>query len=101
MSGASFEIDKRPLERLPKRPADSHKGLYGHALLVGGSVAMPGAISLSGMSCLRAGAGLVTLAVASAAQPIIAGFNPCYMTVPLPTSEEGQIASASKRQLEA
>ncbi|MEZ6073899.1 MAG: hypothetical protein R3C10_27370 [Pirellulales bacterium] len=42
-----------PLPRLAPRAADSHKGTYGRALLVGGSRGMAGAISLAGISCLR------------------------------------------------
>lgn len=97
----AYERDRRELQLLPRRPADGHKGLFGHALLVGGSLGMPGAVSLAGMSCLRGGAGLVTLAVASAVQPIVAGFNPCFMTVPLPASDEGLIAAGARPLLES
>ncbi len=38
----------------------SHKGTYGHALLIGGSCGKMGAISLSTMACLRVGSGLTT-----------------------------------------
>jgi NAD(P)H-hydrate epimerase len=38
----------------------SHKGLYGHALLIGGSEGMWGALNLATKACLRSGAGLVT-----------------------------------------
>src|SRR5581483_11076550 len=39
----------------PRRP-DSHKGLYGHVLVIGGSVGKAGAAAMAGMSALRAGA---------------------------------------------
>ena len=44
------------------RPRDpyAHKGIYGSALLVGGSYGKMGAITLSSKAALRAGAGLVT-----------------------------------------
>ena len=51
-----------PLERvdtlpvLPKRPEDSHKGLYGSVLVVAGGRGMAGAAGLRGASCLRSGA---------------------------------------------
>ncbi len=48
---------------LPERKKFSHKGTYGHALLVAGSYGMMGAALLAGESCLRAGTGLVTLHV--------------------------------------
>lgn len=47
---------------LPPRPADAHKGLSGHVLIVGGGPGMPGAARLAGEAALRAGAGLVSVA---------------------------------------
>ena len=84
---------------LPERPADSHKGDFGFALLVGGSRGMTGAISLSGMAALRGGAGLVRVAVPDVYLDIVAGFEPSYMTVPLPSDEEGRIAKASREKI--
>jgi hydroxyethylthiazole kinase-like uncharacterized protein yjeF len=46
---------------LPKRKASSHKGKFGHVLIVGGNTSMPGAIILSARAALRTGAGLVTI----------------------------------------
>ena len=43
------------------RPLDGHKGSFGHALLIGGSRDMSGAIALSGMAAVRGGAGLVSV----------------------------------------
>lgn len=43
----------------PRAP-DVHKGLLGRVLIVGGSLAMPGAPMLSAAGALRAGAGIVT-----------------------------------------
>ncbi|MCK4705705.1 MAG: NAD(P)H-hydrate epimerase, partial [Gammaproteobacteria bacterium] len=47
--------------QLPKRSHDSHKGLFGHVLLIGGNEGMPGAIILSARATLRSGAGMVTV----------------------------------------
>jgi len=44
-----------------KREQASHKGTYGHALIVAGSYGKIGAALLSGEACLRAGVGLLTL----------------------------------------
>jgi NAD(P)H-hydrate epimerase len=82
-----------PLPVLPPRAADSHKGDYGHALLVGGSRGMSGAISMAGLATLRSGAGLVTLAVPQSAQNVVASFSPCYMTLGL-ADYDGQIILA-------
>lgn len=49
---------------LPRRRRASHKGSFGHVLVVGGGPGMPGAVRLAGESALRVGAGLVTVAVA-------------------------------------
>jgi len=46
---------------LKPRSRFSHKGTYGHALLIGGSKGKIGAAVLMGKSCLRSGAGLVTV----------------------------------------
>ncbi|GAA6134777.1 bifunctional ADP-dependent NAD(P)H-hydrate dehydratase/NAD(P)H-hydrate epimerase [Oceaniserpentilla sp. 4NH20-0058] len=44
------------------RIATSHKGHFGHVLLVGGDTGMAGAISLAASAALRSGAGLVSVA---------------------------------------
>lgn len=43
------------------RPLDSHKGLFGHVLVVGGDIGMPGSVRLAAEGALRTGAGLVTV----------------------------------------
>lgn len=83
------------LPRLPARAADSHKGDYGRLLLVGGSRGMSGAIALTGMAALRAGAGLVTLAVPDCCLETVATFEPCAMTTPLPCDTTGCIAESA------
>ena len=65
------------------RPAESNKGMYGHVLVVGGSVGKAGSVAMAGMSALRAGAGLATVATAKSALPTVAGFHPELMTEPL------------------
>lgn len=44
-----------------KRKSNTHKGSFGHVLLIGGSKAYAGAIALAGFAALKAGAGLVTV----------------------------------------
>jgi len=77
------------------RPADSHKGLYGHVLVVAGAVGKTGAAVLAGIGALKGGAGLVTIAAPDAAQPTVAAQQPEYMTEPLPTLPDGSIAVTS------
>jgi ADP-dependent NAD(P)H-hydrate dehydratase / NAD(P)H-hydrate epimerase len=82
--------------RLPlRRPADSHKGLYGHVLVVAGSTGKSGAAVLAGMGALRAGAGLVTVSTPAPVQPVVAACQPEYMTEPLPVDADGSIAVES------
>ena len=82
------DVTNSPLPTLPPRALDSHKGTFGHALVVGGSRGMSGAITLSGLATLRSGAGLVTLAVPRSIQDVVAGYNPSYMTVGLADATE-------------
>ncbi|MBB75864.1 MAG: NAD(P)H-hydrate dehydratase [Planctomycetaceae bacterium] len=87
------------LPRLAPRLPSAHKGDYGRALLIGGSRGMGGAIALAGKATLRGGAGLVTLAVPDVCLETIAGFEPCYMTMPLHSDGEGRIAATNLDQL--
>jgi NAD(P)H-hydrate epimerase len=83
------------VETLPvlgPRPRDSHKGRFGHVLIVAGSRGMAGAAGLCGASTLRAGAGLVRIACPAEVQPTVASFEPSYMTYPLPADDDGIIA---------
>jgi NAD(P)H-hydrate epimerase len=57
---------------LPKRPADSHKGKNGRALLCVGSGRYTGAALLSSGAAFRTGAGLLTAAVPGAVKPAFA-----------------------------
>ena len=70
---------------------DSNKGMYGHVLIVGGSLGKSGAAAMAGMAALRAGAGLVTVATAKSALPNVAGFAAELMTEPLPETDTGGI----------
>jgi ADP-dependent NAD(P)H-hydrate dehydratase len=51
------------LPALPPRPLDGHKGTFGRVLVVGGDDEMIGAPVLAGTAALRAGSGLVQLAI--------------------------------------
>ena len=62
---AAQRISRLGLRRtLPRRARAAHKGSFGHVLVVGGGVGMPGAARLAGEAALRAGAGRVTVATA-------------------------------------
>jgi NAD(P)H-hydrate epimerase len=57
---------------IPARPRDSHKGTFGKAMLCVGSANYVGAAFLAGSAATRAGAGLVTLALAQTIYPMLA-----------------------------
>lgn len=85
--------DVAPL--LAPRPRNSNKGMYGHVLVIGGSVGKAGAAAMAGFSALRAGAGLVTVATAKSVLPTVAGFHPELMTEPLEETTDGTIAGSA------
>jgi NAD(P)H-hydrate epimerase len=87
------------LPALSPRPADGHKGTFGHVLVVAGSRGMSGAAVLCGSGALRGGAGLVTVGTPEPAQPVVAAGNPCYLTLPLPADDHGQLAPAAETAL--
>ncbi|MBI3410075.1 MAG: NAD(P)H-hydrate dehydratase [Planctomycetes bacterium] len=84
---------------LPRRQPESNKGNYGRILVIAGSRGMSGAAVLCGSAALRAGAGLVRVAVAEGILPIVAASNPCYMTVPLTQDDDGRIAGEALAEL--
>lgn len=79
------------ITRLAPRARDGHKGRYGTVLVIAGGRGMAGAAALCGASALRSGAGLVRVATSAEVQPTVASFEPCYMTYPLPATDEGLI----------
>ena len=64
---------------LPKRPKDSHKGSYGHVLVIGGDYGMGGAVRMAAEAAARVGSGLVTVATRPEHVPIVSGARPELM----------------------
>jgi ADP-dependent NAD(P)H-hydrate dehydratase / NAD(P)H-hydrate epimerase len=77
------------------RAADSHKGTYGHVLVLAGSLGKSGAAILAGRAALRTGAGLVTIATPEPVQHIVAAGQPEYMTEPLKPTKSGVLSLRS------
>lgn len=77
------------------RAADSHKGTFGHALLLAGSRGKSGAAILAGYASLRAGAGLTTIACPESIQAVIAAGHPEYMTEPFAATKSGALSVRS------
>lgn len=83
-----------------KRPDDAHKGDFGHILVIGGSVGKAGAAAMGGLSALRSGAGLVTVACPRSVQPTVAAFAPELMTEALPETETGTLSRAGLERIQ-
>ncbi len=80
------------------RPPAANKGNFGHVLVLGGSTGKAGAAAMAGMSVLRAGAGLSTVATAKSVLATVGGFHPELMTEPLDETDAGSISLASLEQ---
>jgi len=84
------------IETIPKlkpRLAEAHKGDYGKVCIIAGSLGMSGAAALAGRAALRAGAGLVRVAISKSALPIVAAIEPSYTTIALAEDSSGRISS--------
>ncbi len=79
----------RVIPQLAPRARDAHKGCFGRVLVLGGSRGMPGAPALAANAALRAGAGLVTLAIPKSIQVATATLAPCATSIPLPEDAAG------------
>ncbi len=74
------------------RRMDSHKGTYGHVLILAGSLGKTGAAALAAGAAYRSGAGLVTVATPKSALPVIASLGMEWMTAPLPETSHGTVS---------
>ena len=73
------------------RDRSAHKGNFGHVLAIGGSRSKPGAILMTGIAALRAGAGLVTVFTAAEAAPALVSNTPELMLEPAQTLQDGTL----------
>ena len=72
--------DEQLRRALPRRRRGSHKGDFGHVLVVGGGAGMPGAVRLCGEAALRTGAGRVSIATHPEHAAIIVATRPELMS---------------------
>ncbi len=87
---------------LRKRPRNSHKGTFGHLLLIGGSARKPGSVLLSGRAAMRSGVGLATVALPEKAfRKFTRAFREGLelMYEPLPSNARGTFAARAWRSL--
>src|SRR5437660_9739300 len=80
---------------LPARPPDAHKGTFGTAVVLAGSLGLTGAAYLCSTSAARTGAGLVRLLVADAIYPILAAKCTEVMATPVPEVAPGAVGHAA------
>ncbi|GAB2789079.1 NAD(P)H-hydrate epimerase [Hymenobacter luteus] len=73
--------------RLPARSKFSHKGTFGHALLLAGSRGKIGAAVLASKACLRAGVGLLTVGVPAVGYGIVQTAVPEAMALTDPATD--------------
>ena len=81
---------------IPTRNKYSHKGSYGHVLVVAGSRGKTGAAILSAEACLRSGAGLVTIGVPETLADVFQSRVTEAMLLILPDRGDGTIARKSE-----
>ena len=100
-TGAGFTWDTEAIDAelvrqwLPRRKADGHKGDFGRDYILAGSVGFTGAPVLAARSCMRSGAGLVTVGTPQSAYPVVAG--KCLEEMPYPLPEQAGKVSLSAR----
>lgn len=90
------ELTRATLRRfpLPQPDENSDKDGRGRVLAIGGCTQVPGAMLLSGIAALRAGAGKLQLATVSSAAIALGIAVPEALVVALPQSRTGDIAGA-------
>lgn len=75
-------------QSLPRRLRCSHKGSYGHVLIIGGEQGYSGAARLAGVAALRVGAGLVSIATRSSHTDLMNSNQPELMCHGVETAEQ-------------
>lgn len=91
--------DRDAAGAFPARRPESHKGDFGHLLVVAGSLGKTGAAVLAASGALRSGAGLVTVATPASCLPLVAAARAEIMTEPLPEAPGGGLAESGLERL--
>ncbi|MFJ8260627.1 NAD(P)H-hydrate dehydratase [Rummeliibacillus sp. NPDC094406] len=85
--------------QMPKRPANGHKGTFGHGLVIGGSKQYVGAPIYSAKAAFHTGIGLITLAVPECNYPLSAVQLPESLFLPL-NEQNGHLSSTALNEME-
>lgn len=86
---------------LPRREPSSHKGTFGHAGIIAGSVGKTGAAAMAARAALRVGAGLVTVAIPASVNDVLEAKLLEAMTVPMPETKARTFARTALDRLVA
>ncbi len=81
------------------RAADSHKGIFGHPLIIAGAMGKSGAAVLGSRAALRTGAGLLTAAIPQCVASVVAAGQAELMTEPMPDADGHFAARATIERL--
>jgi ADP-dependent NAD(P)H-hydrate dehydratase len=92
-------ITPRLLREWPLPVPDGDKVSRGTVLVVGGSRFTPGAVLLAGVAALRAGAGVLQLAVAESTAAALSIQVPEALVIGLPETAEGSVAGRPPERL--
>lgn len=84
---------------IPERHSYSHKGSYGHVLIVAGSRGKTGAALMAAKACLKTGAGLVTLGVPESLADVFQSRVTEEMTLVLPDKGDGTLSGEAARSI--
>lgn len=85
LPGSVQRLTPKIMNHISDRTQNAHKGSYGSVLLLGANTGMEGAVALTGLACLRVGAGLVKTAGRSGINNMLA--IPDLMRVDVSDSE--------------
>lgn len=93
-------IDKVMISQIIKpRRSDSHKGDFGRALCICGSMGMTGAAVLAAKAAVRCGAGLVSLATPKSCVPLVASRLVEPIIHPMDETGQGTLSASCKGEL--
>ncbi len=84
---------------LPFRATCSHKGSFGKALILAGSVGMTGAAYLASEAAMRSGAGIVVLGIPRSLNPIMEVKLTEVMTLPLAETEKQSLGEEAEETI--
>lgn len=87
------------VKKFPKRLPDSHKGDYGHVLVIAGSAGYTGAAYLTSQAAMRTGSGLVTLAVGRSLYGIMASKLTEVMVRPFFETKDFSLSLLAEKEL--